>query len=109
MGQLPEQTFFDLYNQFEHNFGRFFSGIAVSDAVISIARQTLRMHSLRAYDAMQFASASELRRSLQAEFSAITFVSADGDLNEVVSMYDFQIENPNDHPATDDAGTPPAR
>jgi uncharacterized protein len=109
MGQLQRQTFLELCNQFEHDFEQSFSGVAVSNAVIAVAGQILLTHSLRAYDAMQLASASELRRSLSAEFSGITFVSADAHLNEVALANDFLTENPNDHPSIDDAGTPPAR
>lgn len=109
MGQIQRQKFLELCNQFEHDFEQFFNGVAVSNTVIAVAGQILRTHSLRAYDAMQLASASELRRLLSAEFSGITFISADAQLNEVALANDFFTENPNDHPATDDAETPPAR
>jgi len=58
-----------------------------------------RSHILRAYDAVQLASAIDLRDEAQAANApAPTFVCADKALLLIAKTEGMDIENPNDHP-----------
>lgn len=58
-----------------------------------------RSHILRAYDAVQLASAIVLRNEAQAaNVSTPTFVCADKALLLIAKAEGLEVENPNDHP-----------
>lgn len=109
MQELNGVEFDDLCTQFNYDFALYFAPIAVSDDVIVLADALLRKYSLRSYDALHIASARKLRNLLRSEFSAIRFISADAHLNLAALSERFAVDNPNNHPATDDGDTPPAR
>ena len=55
-------------------------------------------HELRGYDAVQLASALEANRLRQNNgLSAITFVSADNNLNSAATVEGLTVDNPNNH------------
>ena len=55
-------------------------------------------HELRGYDAVQLASALEANRLRQNNgLSAITFVSADNNLNSAATAEGMAVDNPNNH------------
>jgi uncharacterized protein len=108
-GELDQQSFELQSTQFEENFGDFFTPLTVSKSIIDAASQLLRKHNLRGYDALQLASAVEMNRLLLTSgISGLIFVSADDQLNAVATAEGIPVENPNHHPSTNDAGTPPA-
>jgi predicted nucleic acid-binding protein len=70
--------------------------IRISDKIIADAMRLSETHGLRAYDAVQLATANELenRTSLGA-VSSIVFVSADERLNQVASATGLIVQDPN--------------
>ena len=65
-----------------------------SDALMDRASALIARHALRALDALQLASALELRDSLPAEAHPLAFLSADDRLLEAAREEHFQAENP---------------
>jgi hypothetical protein len=69
------------------------------EAVVEFARQLLDRHPLRAYDAVQLASALVAGRTLDdASLPLPTFVSADEHLLEAARAEGLPTDNPNLHP-----------
>lgn len=72
--------------------------LRVNDAVIEAAVELIQRHPLRAYDAVQLATALILNSALIADkLPSLTFVSADDALCEVARMEGLPAENPNEH------------
>lgn len=72
--------------------------IDVTNEILEVAFQNARNHSLRAYDAVQLASAIAARTALlvtQDTPSEFTLVSADNPLNEAARLEGLQVEDPN--------------
>lgn len=66
--------------------------------VVTGARDLLEQYPLRAYDAVQLASALLVNQALQAaRLPPLVFLSADDRLNEVASAEGLAVDNPNDH------------
>jgi len=67
---------------------------ALADRAVALAE----MHSLRGYDAVQLAAATEVSRLRQAlGGSALTLVSADSELNAAAGVQGLPVEDPNTH------------
>ncbi len=76
-----------------------YSRLPVDDATIGLAIELIQRHPLRAYDAVQLATALRLDRVLRDNrLSPVTFVSADGALCDVARAEGMSAENPNDYP-----------
>jgi len=76
-----------------------YSRLPVDDATINLAVELIRRHPLRAYDAVQLATALRLDQVLQDNrLSSLTFVSADEVLCGAARAEEISAENPNDHP-----------
>ncbi len=70
----------------------------VNNAVIELASDLTGVHPLRAYDAVQLATALLINRFFAKRgLSPITFVSADGSLCKAASDEGLAVENPNDY------------
>lgn len=81
-----------------HLSGRYFI-LELTPALASSAMQLSRSHGLRAYDAVQLATAMQLDRGNQAGgFGPVPLVSADADLNTAALAEGLLVENPNLHP-----------
>lgn len=66
--------------------------------VVQVARELLERHPLRAYDAVQLASALVANQVLSANgLSSLIFVSADARLNRAADAESFLIDDPNEH------------
>ena len=65
-----------------------------SDALMDRASALIARHALRALDALQLASALELRDSLPAEAHPLAFLSADDRLLDAAREEHLQAENP---------------
>jgi predicted nucleic acid-binding protein len=66
--------------------------------VVALARDLLEQHPLRAYDAIQLASALFANQTLErAQLPLLTFLSADESLNAAALARGLQIDNPNLH------------
>lgn len=67
--------------------------------VVALARALLERHPLRAYDAVQLASALVANQTLQtAQLPALIFLSADERLNGIATTEGLVVDNPNHHP-----------
>jgi predicted nucleic acid-binding protein len=67
--------------------------------LVAVARDLVERYPLRAYDAVQLASAIIANRALHAAHrSSLTFVSADDRLVKVAAAEGMPVDNPNEHP-----------
>lgn len=67
--------------------------------VVAVARNLLERHPLRAYDAVQLASAIIANQALTSvQLSPLVFLSADDRLNAVAVTEGVMVDNPNLHP-----------
>lgn len=73
--------------------------VELTVAVVERARSLLERYPLRAYDAVQLASACVAQEALQlAGLSSLTFLAADDHLLAAAQTEGFATENPNAHP-----------
>ena len=67
--------------------------------IVTLTRDLLERHPLRAYDAVQLASALVANQALQAaRLPSLAFLSADDSLNAAADAEGLVTNNPNDHP-----------
>ncbi len=67
--------------------------------IVRLARELLDRHPLRAYDAVQLASALVANRALlAAQLAPLIFLSADDRLNAAARAEGLPVDNPNTHP-----------
>jgi predicted nucleic acid-binding protein len=72
--------------------------LALTSAIVARSQTLLTQHPLRAYDAVQLATAIEVNLALiTAKNLELTFVSSDQRLLDIAILYNFAIDNPNDH------------
>jgi predicted nucleic acid-binding protein len=71
--------------------------VAQTPQLLETARQLVERHPLRAYDAVQLASAVNARQSLFSSPTTITFLSADKQLLAAAQTEGFVTDNPNLH------------
>lgn len=77
-----------------------YSQVDVTSQILEAAVANARHHSLRAYDAVQLASAIAVRTEILTTQSGpleFTLVSADIALNESARLERLRVEDPNDH------------
>jgi predicted nucleic acid-binding protein len=72
--------------------------VAVTAPIIQRAEDLLDIHPLRAYDAIQLASALAARTRLtEAALAPLVFVSADVQLLAAATAEGLTVDNPNTH------------
>lgn len=72
-----------------------FTLVSIDRSVIDRAVELAQHHRLRAYDAVQLATALEASAIIQAQaLPALTFVAADGDLLTAAAAQHLAVENP---------------
>ena len=74
--------------------------VDVTGQILEAAVSNARNHSLRAYDAVQLASALAVRTALlvtQGNLPDFTLVSADNALNDAARVEGLRVEDPNIH------------
>jgi len=82
----------------QHLDGRY-TVIEITPALLDEAARLANAHTLRAYDAVQFAAAIEISRKEQdAGFAPVTLISADQELNSAATTEGLAIEDPRSHP-----------
>lgn len=106
-GELTVDAFAKASADVESDFETYLSQVPVTEPLLQTAVGLIRRHRLRSYDTVQLASALLIRTALTP--ITLTFISADLHLNEVAAGEGLAVDNPNDHPATDDVDMPPAR
>lgn len=83
---------------FTHDLNNRYFMIDIEKDVLSFAMKIATKHALRGYDAVQLAAASAANRNLTENGEdALTFVSADSDLNSTAIAEGLSVENPNDY------------
>ena len=84
--------------QFRHDLATLFQAIAPIQAIINDAMRLVSSHPLRAYDAVQLATALYLRSQSAASGALPTFVAADQDLIRAATAEGLSADDPNLHP-----------
>ncbi len=73
--------------------------VELDAGVVTLARDLLDRYPLRAYDAVQLASALVANRALQAaNLAPLSFLSSDNRLNTAATAEGLAVDNPNAHP-----------
>jgi predicted nucleic acid-binding protein len=99
MGDLRARDAQAVAQRFKDDFGRTYQVIEVTADVVERAMNLAEARALRGYDAVQLATALELYRLRQEmNLPPLTFVSADGDLNEAAKAEGLLTNNPTAHP-----------
>ncbi|MBL8798066.1 MAG: type II toxin-antitoxin system VapC family toxin [Planctomycetia bacterium] len=76
-----------------------FRRISATSPILDLAMQLVARHPLRAYDAIQLATALFVHtQRLAANLGTVTFVSADQKLNQAASAEQLPVDDPNQHP-----------
>jgi predicted nucleic acid-binding protein len=99
VGDLQPEDAQAVARRFKDDFGRIYRVIEVTAEVVERAIELAEARALRGYDAVQLATALELHR-LRREMSlpSLTFVSADGDLNEAAEADGLLTDDSMVHP-----------
>ena len=72
--------------------------VEVNDEVIDLGKGLVTRRVLRAYDAIQLASAFILNKDRKkAKLDPLVFISADSSLNTAAELEDLKVDNPNFH------------
>jgi predicted nucleic acid-binding protein len=98
MGDISTHLYKALTARFLQEAGLRYGRLRINDAVIEAAVELIQCHPLRAYDAVQLATALLLNRRLLADkLPPLTFVSADSLLCEAARAEGLPAENPNEY------------
>ena len=99
MGDLRPKEAQAVARWFKDDSGRTYRVIEVTAEVVERAMNLAEARALRGYDAVQLATALELHCLRQeTNLPPLTFVSADGDLNEAAEAEGLPTDNPTAHP-----------
>jgi len=75
-----------------------YPSIEVDDEVINLAKGLVTRRALRAYDAIQLASAMILNKDRKkAKLDPLVFISADNSLNTAGELEGLNVDNPNSY------------
>jgi hypothetical protein len=98
-GSLTAQAAALAIGKSKHDFAHRFTVVGIVDALLDSAVAIAETHGLRAYDAVQLATALKLQavRS-QSAMPPLTLVSADAELSAAARAEGLAIEDPNAHP-----------
>jgi predicted nucleic acid-binding protein len=98
-GNLSAPDASAILTQFRQDLVQGYRIIEVTPALLLVARSLAEKHGLRAYDAVQLASAVELNaKRVAAGLATITLVSADQELNSSATAEGLPVEDPTLHP-----------
>jgi predicted nucleic acid-binding protein len=96
---ISDNAFQDALTAFRRDALELYRLIEVDGSVCTLAQDLIIRHPLRAYDAMQLASALIANRVLlEANLAALIFLSADARLLPVAQAEGLGVDNPNLHP-----------
>jgi hypothetical protein len=97
-GSLLPETLQNVLGVFKHDVTSRYHILDVVPATIDAAQKLALAHPLRAYDAVQLATAQLANQELtRADKSPLTFLSADNRLVDVSRATGLTADNPNDH------------
>lgn len=98
-GDLSASDAASAIRQFRLEFASMYRIVEITPALVLRAMDLAQTHALRGYDAVQLAAALELNAlRLARGTSALTLVSADGELNGAATAEGLPVEDPNTHP-----------
>jgi predicted nucleic acid-binding protein len=98
-GTLSPQDHAQVLTAFDYDITYRYNIVDVDPMVVEIARQLANRHPLRAYDAVQLATAWLANRELiQAGQSPLTFICADDHLIAIAQAEGLLTDNPHHHP-----------
>lgn len=105
-GELTEDERDDMIEVLKDLCAADYEIVDVDARVIDLSIDLARHHALRAYDAIQLATATRVNRRLSARGAPpLLFVTADERLCEFARAEGLAVENPNDHPSPEDQVT----
>ncbi len=85
--------------RFERTLQNRYAFVEVNEKLIVQAIDLAKKHGLRGYDAVQLAAALQVNQNrLAISASAITFISADNNLNNAAVAENLLTDNPNNYP-----------
>jgi predicted nucleic acid-binding protein len=98
MGQISKHKQERTLGLFSKHHQERYAVLRAGDNTIELATELTQQHPLRAYDAVQLATALLLNRSLLAdELPPLIFISADDVLCKAARAEGLPAENPNEH------------
>ena len=98
-GNLPLNDATAAITTFQSDYARRFRLVALGVSVLQDAVRTIQVHGLRGYDGVQLASALQIHKARAAALlPALTFISADVELNAAATAEGLAVENPLLHP-----------
>ncbi len=73
--------------------------IPIDSSIIQLAAQLVQQHPLRAYDAVQLATALSIKNQLpSSDIGSFTFLTADNRLDTIAKLTGLSTDNPSNHP-----------
>ncbi len=73
--------------------------VPIDSSIIQLAAQLVQQHPLRAYDAIQLATALSIKQQLTSpDISNFTFLTADNRLDTIAQLTGLVTDNPNNYP-----------
>ncbi len=103
-GDLDQETYEDFLEAFLQDAETKYRILTTVRDTFNLAVDLIRRHPLRAYDAVQLATALRLAEALDEEGLALTFVSADAALCTAAERENLAVVNPNLLPDTPQGG-----
>jgi predicted nucleic acid-binding protein len=98
-GVLSPEHHARILTSFEYDSKYLYNILTVEPAVVQAAKRLANQHPLRAYDAVQLATAWLANEKLvQAGHPPLTFICADDPLLAVAQVEGLPTDNPNQHP-----------
>ncbi len=98
-GAIPQADAVSISTLFLADLPANYRIVPVTDALLSEAIRLVQSYTLRGYDAIQLAAASEVGRlRVAAGLPPIYFVSADNELNTAARGEGLSVDDPNAHP-----------
>lgn len=95
--ELGEAEGNDAYKLFVEHYENEYKVNSLTPALVRVAVDLARKHALRAYDAVQLATALDAKNLLKANDLSLTFVASDNTLLQAARAEDMAAENPFDH------------
>jgi predicted nucleic acid-binding protein len=98
-GSLAAARVRSLLSRFRSHLAGRYIAVEITPALLADAVRLANAHALRAYDAVQLATALEVQgRFFAAGQGGITLISADQELNAAATAEGIGVDDPNTHP-----------
>lgn len=95
--QITVRTRDGMYRSFLQQLGKSFESLRLTPEIIEYAAELTQTHPLKAYDAVQLATALAFEQSLKGLNLSLIFVSADKTLLQTAEAEGLQADNPLNH------------